>query len=535
MDGDQTGDADGGGPGPADGGDERCTEPTSKSSDSPAASNDDQPTSGTDPDEPDRPDGGVTNWLDRRDGAGDTGAGDSGAGDSGAGDTGAADLEAAFADEHWVEAHTVEDGTVKLRASGAPDLRSVYDVIRAEASGDGAVFVLGDGQEWRVGYEDGSVVDVEREGSEYTARRMTLGQRLVSAVSFGGAYVGIGALITAVASVFMTTPVTAIEGLGVAVVGLVVFLVSNAFNGVWEEVTGGAVAEQPGGDLPGFDALPETDRAALVAIDDEKSSRNLGALVGQYRLSPRLLNVGLVVYVMVLGYVNYGGAGVLAAGLLFSLRPAAGVALAALLAAGLEEASSPRAKTSFEAVHEAVGGATKPRLLEYGDSDNPVHENCAMAIPELDVIVLPKADVEKFHDDELRATIAHEYRHVQSHSPMVLTLVKVGLLLAPGIVLLATGATPAIRPLAGALYAALVVGLAVLALVRRRWESQADETAAGVGSPLGMAFALTRLTDRHVVDAEGQSLLTGASGQLYGSHPYPRRRVGRLLARIDGD
>lgn len=445
-------------------------------------------------------------------------------------------LAAALGDLWWVDEVTVDDAeSITVRSSDRPDLRAVYDAVERLGEGEGTVTVDGPSASWAVEHGDGAVRDVHRVGGRYTVRRLSSPERLFVGVTLFGTYVVLAAVVTAAAGFFLTTPLALLDvgtvagvagmlGVGIlcVVVGAVAFAVAPG-------ATDGERAGDPGGDVAGFEALSPADRAALVAADDAKSERDPSALLRSQPALGVVGRFGFVAYLGVVGWLTAGAVGVLVAGGLFALWTVLRLRGTLAVLAALDPLDDEYVNELVAEIRDAAGAETTPTIYGFGDADGPVHGDAATALPELNAILVPMADVEKLHRDELQAILAHEYEHVRSHYPLVLALLRAALVLLPGVVLLATGATPSALAVGGGLFGYLALVDAVLAVVRRRWEYRADAFAGEVVSPLALAFALTRVADRHVVDADAASILSWPTGELYGSHPYPHRRLARLL------
>lgn len=449
----------------------------------------------------------------------------------------AARLAAALETEWWVDDVTLDGvtGDVSLSASEPPDLRAVYEAIERQGEGAGAVRVDGPSGAWAIDHADGEVRDVFRIGGAYTVNRLSPLERVFHGLAVLGVYLLFAAAITIPAALVLRTPLDLIGvgpvvgigamllvGVGCVMGGMALFLAVPG-------LTSGAVTADSGSDVAGFDALSPADRAALVAIDDAKSDRESTALLREKQPLGLLGAFGFAAYLGLVGWLNAGAVGLLVATGLFPLRSILRLASTWLLLGRVESLDDPAVDELLERIREAAGSAVDPTIVGFGDPAAPVHGTAAMAVPSLDRIFVPLADVEKLHRDELEAILAHEYEHVRAHAPVGLVVLHAGLVLVPGLALLASGGTPSPLVLGLGLVGYFTAIAATLALVRRRWEYRADAFASEVASPLGLAFALTRVTDRPVIDTADASLLSGPTGELFGAHPYPHRRFARLV------
>lgn len=438
-------------------------------------------------------------------------------------------------DEEWVSRTTRDGETVTVTTEVAPNLRSVYRAIEAGNYEQGVVRVEGQEQAWEVSFEAGEVGDVERTDGQYTVLRMSAVEVLCRGLMMLGVYGAIAAVITGVASLLLETPLTLIESgiallasIVVAVVALVLFIVVPGMS--W-----GANPGKPGEGLRNFERLSQLEQAALVAIDDAKSVRNQDDLLERNRLPTVLVSLGFVAYLFVLAFINFGAIGLIAMGVVAGIRLVFSALATHSIVSNLRTLDDPRVQESLDEIHEDSDGTIRPDVLKYGDTDNPVHENVAMAIPRANAILFPEADAKQFEDDEVKATLAHEYKHAQSHAPMTLAWVKMGLLLVPGIALLATGMAIDPLQLAGGLFVYFAIVTALLAAFVRRWERQADAFASEHASPIGLVFALSKLTDKHIIDAQGDSLMSAGVNEMYASHPMTHRRVTTLVDEATSD
>lgn len=446
-------------------------------------------------------------------------------------------LSTALCEKWWIDEVTVDDGAgvIEILTSEAPDLRAVYDAVERLGDGGGTVTVDGPSGAWAVDHVGGEVRDVRRVGGEYTVHRLSPLERFFHGLTVFGLYVIFAAVVTAVTALFLTTPLSLLGvdplvgsiavfvlGINCMVGGVVAFLAVPG-------LTSGEVQAHPGDGIDGFDELSPADRAALIATDDAKSERNLDAILRPNQALGHVGSLGFAAYLVLIGWVNAGAVGVLVVTGLYALWTVFQVGTTLFILGSLDPLDDGYVNELYTEIREAAGWEAKPDIVGFGDVDAPIQENVAMAVPSLNLIFLPLADVEKLHRDELQAMLAHEYAHVQLHSPLGLVLSKAVLVLLPGIALLVTGATPSALVIGGGLLGYFALVNAVLATVRRRWEYQADAFACEVASPHGLAFALTRLTDQHVIDATDDSILSGPTGELYGSYPYPHRRMVRVL------
>ena len=446
-------------------------------------------------------------------------------------------LARALAAQWWVDDVTIDGvtGDVELSTSAPPDLRGVYEVIERGGEGAGTVTIDGPSGAWAVHYADGEVRDVSRVGGTYTVNRLSRLERVFHGLAVFGVYLLYATAITIPAAFVMTTPIDLVGvgpvvgigtmllvGVGCVIGGMGLFLAVPG-------LTSGAATAEPGRDVPGFDALSPADRAALVAVDDAKSEREVTALLRERQALGLVGAFGFAAYVGLVGWLNAGAVGLLVATGLFPLRSVLQLASAWHLLGRVEPLDDPYVDELLSGIRATAGSGVDPTVVGVGDPDAPVHGTAAMAVPSLDRIFVPRADVEKLHRDELEAILAHEYEHVRAHAPVGLVLLHAGLVLVPGLALLASGATPSPLVLGLGLAGYFGAVRAALSLVRRRWEFEADAFASEVASPLGLAFALVRVTDRPVIDGADTGRRSGPTGELFGTHPYPHRRFARLV------
>ena len=445
-------------------------------------------------------------------------------------------LPAELASEQWVDSGTYQSGTVRIAASGIPDLRTVADSVDSLGIDDTTVVVTGDTQEWTVGVTDGEVVSVERTEGTYTVRRTSTAEQLLWGLGIAGFVLALSGALTAVGGFVVETPLGFVDSVGVVAVGGVLFGIGAVGSRVAPGATTGPRTATPGEGIDGFDRLDDVDQAALVAFDDVKTERNsaVEALRQRGSLSERLSGTAFSSYLFALAFINWGGVGVLALGAALGARKL----LAALGTSGLvdqmEPLDSERAQTFLSEIHGNSDHDERPALATYGDRTSPVHESVPFAVPRTNTIVVPQADANRLRDDELRAVLAHEYKHIVSHYPGSLGFVSALAFLLPGFVVLFTGLSPTPVQFGVGLFLYFASFSLAIGLVVRRWEWQADAFATDHAPPLGLARALTRLTDRPTLNRNDQTVFADDLSDVYSSHPIPHERVASLVETAVG-
>ena len=431
------------------------------------------------------------------------------------------------------DASDVDTDGITVVSGEYPHLRSAYNIIEAFATGSGVVNVVNLEQGWRIEYEDGEVGEVERIHGEYTVKSLSFPERILSGITQAGVLVAFAGIITALASLILATPFSFLESLAVVGGGILIYLVSSVLFVIVPGVTSGERKVDPEEVVPGFEKLPSKDRAALIAMDDTKSGRSVSDYIRSNGTIPKLASMAFWSYIGVLAYLNFSGVGILVFGILLSLS---WLLRATLLSSARSffdpaEESWSYITSIVDYIHERGGNGQRPTTLEYGDVNNPVQENVAAAIPEMNIILLPSSDLKNLPEDEMEAIVAHEYKHVASHYPLVLGFLYAILLWTPGVALILSGVEPTALQVGVGLFVYFAVARGVFALISRVWENQADDFASEVASPLALAFALSRLVPEHTVGNETDSLLANSVPEMYGSHPVPRRRVSELIKR----
>jgi len=435
----------------------------------------------------------------------------------------------------WTSKVAIEDDEIHAETVETPNLRDVYDAIAHESDGCGVVIVDGQEQQFAIEYENGEVTDIEQRSGSYTINRMSRLERLFSSLASVSLFLIIGSILTGLVGLVLETPFSFVESVLGVVAGIIGFFMFSVLTGVVPGMTYGTQDGTPGDGIAGFDRLERAQQLALIAIDDAKSMRNESYQYGQKTV---LTSAGVMVlfsYLFVLGYINFGAIGLIGVAAIVLLRTVFGVLVSNNLDWMATEIDDGRVQSIIDELNANSEYSIDPVVYGYGKSDNPVHANIAMALPEKNTLLLPKGDIENLRRDELKAVIAHEYKHLVSHYPAVLALVEVGLYLLPGIVLLVTGLTPTPLELGTLLVVYFLVFQALTGAVVKRWERQADAFAAEQSSPLSLAFALTRLVDGHVLDSGDESLLADGATEIYRSHPIPHKRVATLIDDHTGE
>ena len=453
--------------------------------------------------------------------------------------SGVTELSQRLGTKAWT-GETESDGeTARIVATDVPDLRDVYEEIDRAAVETGTVVGESGTQTWEVTVEDSEISGVERTDGEYTIRRMSRIERIVRGFMMLGIYTVFASVITVlllgvnwIPFLGFQTPIGFWQSVYAFAGGSVLAIVAGILFAIVPGMSHGPREGDPGEGVPGFEELSELHQAALIAVDDAKSLRNEDAILERNRLPTVLASTAFLVYLVYLVFLNFGGVGVLVIGILSAIKALFGVAVAFGLLSALDEQDNERAHRALDEIHDASEMEKKPSLQSIGRSSNPVHENIPMAIPRTHSIIIPDADAQRLHYDELKAVIAHEYKHVMSHAPALIALMRAFTLVLPGIALVVagfSGVQVTTVQFIGGLYVYLLVINALFAGMVRRWERQADAFAADVAEPIDLAHALNRLTSKHVVDTDDQTVLYGDVSQMYNSHPMVHKRVVNLV------